>query len=186
MITALKIEQEKQQEENRSPVSHILAPTSFQISPARPNLRPRSPGEVNGSPRARHTSTEVADPMITTTANFIDVYMPTESVEDSDSESRCGIPIQWQQFVWCGRGGGGGESKKTDGNFQYPWHIKWWDSEQRKWRCAYQYPHHAWMHPSRCSGSNIARHQQNSQDLLSYFSCFMRLYEALGPTFNVL
>lgn len=34
------------------------------------------------------TSTGIADPMMNTTANLDDVDMPTESLKDSDSESR--------------------------------------------------------------------------------------------------
>ncbi|KZP33711.1 hypothetical protein FIBSPDRAFT_924180, partial [Athelia psychrophila] len=80
------------------------------IPSARPNLRTRSPGDVGGPPRKRQrasdaqslreihrtsgaaniagpsSSTDVADLMPDTTANFDDVDILTESVEDSNSE----------------------------------------------------------------------------------------------------
>lgn len=107
-MIAAQIEQEKKQEEKQ--IDGITYPCSH-FSQARPNLRPRSPGEVNGTSRARKrvsdaqslqeiyrtssaaniagpsTSTDVADSMTDTTANSDDVDMPTESDEDSDPES---------------------------------------------------------------------------------------------------
>lgn len=111
MIAALEGERQKHEEENRLSEFPILAPTLLRISPARPNSRPRSPGDVDEPPRKRQsvseqstreiyrtsgapdvtgpsTSSEVADPVLDTTADFDDVDMLTVSVEDSDAESR--------------------------------------------------------------------------------------------------
>lgn len=102
------------QQESRSTLRSIPSDSSASSSTIAFRMiasRHRSPRDVDGLPCARQhishaqslreihitsgagniaepsTSTDVANPMMNTTANFDDVDMPTESAEDSDPES---------------------------------------------------------------------------------------------------